>query len=996
MKPIRNSPLAWLFATGLLASTASRAQNAPPSPAPPSAPSGNSPKEAEDVQLKPFEVHEGADNGYAALNSNSITRFNTELNRLPISADIFDQTFMNDTATTSVESLVETYSAGTGFTTSDPTNSTGNNQPGDRSSLGSFTLRGLATPQSPPSQRDGFMPTLTIANGLTSTFDIDRVEIINGPQSLLYGNGGAGGVLNIVSKQARLGAPTFGSTSIQFDQYGSKLATLDYGTGTENLAFRFSLLNQVQDLRRVNTGYQDEGYYGQLAWHFWNTTIRINSEQTTSYRVIPGNMSITSPTTGSPYSQYNGDSLRYLEATGQLGALTGLNLNSGNIDSLFGRWNWETRVNELSEINIDSRWNSWLSTQISAGYNDETDDVSNSITWTLYSPDDTSKSPLPGLWAMQMSGDEGGQLSEPSRTKALRGSALATNDFDFLGHKVHSQTIVGADFNRTDQATILERYYEADSNFNLLPARTTMPVQSWPVNNGPVLNALGAQPGSPQFTLGGINEVLAQTNPVNTALVSPSNPLGVSSIGALTYSNLHDLNAGAYGVKYTQWGDGRLDTIAGFRYVRAYEVTQTQGSKPPAPINATLLSSAKNLSFDVGADIRLNDWLRPYASVSDSYQPPYQAFDPYGNPLKTAHGIGEEAGLKLADKTGSLSGSLALYHVSSTNEEFSVSATLLNDINPSGLNGRFGSASSLINVDRKSQGGQAVLTAAPTPAWRLRFSAAVVNGTVKNSSSYAQVYNDQFNQNSQGLVTYADGTVVYVPAAFNSKTLTVPSTTAGAIPLTTALLSTPSSQYYAQPQPVNGQILSTSSGGLVLLNGATAATGVSAHGPILTGATGLPISQYQLSPALSGVTPPASIQTTVAGEATVGYPELSANFTSVYTIPSGTFKGFKFGGTAADGWKYVSYYFYPEGIFPGAPREGFSQPSLTRFDLILGYERRFRRVTFSTQLNVNNVFNHYAVILLPIVSTGWTTPVGINATYSQPPRMFLWTSTLSF
>src|SRR5262245_57821125 len=44
--------------------------------------------ETESIQLTPFEVRADSDLSYGALNSNSVTRFNTELQRLPISADI--------------------------------------------------------------------------------------------------------------------------------------------------------------------------------------------------------------------------------------------------------------------------------------------------------------------------------------------------------------------------------------------------------------------------------------------------------------------------------------------------------------------------------------------------------------------------------------------------------------------------------------------------------------------------------------------------------------------------------------------------------------------------------------------------------------------------------------------------------------------------------------------------------------------------------------------
>src|SRR5581483_7543087 len=65
------------------------------------------------VLLNPLEVSEDSDKSYGALNSNSITRFNTELNKMPISADIFDQTFMNDVGVgqMGIEGMIQNYSA---------------------------------------------------------------------------------------------------------------------------------------------------------------------------------------------------------------------------------------------------------------------------------------------------------------------------------------------------------------------------------------------------------------------------------------------------------------------------------------------------------------------------------------------------------------------------------------------------------------------------------------------------------------------------------------------------------------------------------------------------------------------------------------------------------------------------------------------------------------------------------------------------------------------
>jgi len=364
-----------------------------------------------------------------------------------------------------------------------------------------------------------------------------------------------------------------------------------------------------------------------------------------------------------------------------------------------------------------------------------------------------------------------------------------------------------------------------------------------------------------------------------------------------------------------------------------------------------------------------------------------------------AHSYGWEAGVKIANADDTVSGTISAYHTIATNEEFITSSTLSTYINPSGLNGKYSvgsGGSTAFSTDAKTSGVQAVLTANPTHNWRLRFSAAYSNGTLGDTDAYPQLYNDQFYENAAGQVTYADGTVVYVPATYNSKSLTVPTGTAGAVPLTALLISTPSSSYYANPNLVNGQISSSSNAAKVL------AVVDPAHGAILTGATGLPISALQIvTSQIPGISIPGSINLSQAGDATSGYPQYSANLTSLYQFSAGWLKGVKLGGTVLAGWESRSYYYYPQGISTtsgpnGSQRSLFYLPTTSRFDLIAGYSLKLKRVTFSTQLNVYNIFNHYDVIIFPNQITGWTAPTGLSANLSQQPRLYAWTNQIAF
>jgi outer membrane receptor protein involved in Fe transport len=423
------------------------------------------------VELSAFEVQADKDNSYGALNSSSITRFKVELDKMPISADVFTETFMKDVAATTVEEVVQTYSAGAGFAVGDGSSdgTTASNQPGDRVGNAYTQLRGFNTPTM---QRDGFMPVGTFGNpgstgvNTTSNFDLERVEIINGPQALLYGGGGAGGVINVTSKQARFSTKPFGHLSYRVDQYGSKSAQGDVGFGTKRVAIRVAALEQSNWGRRVNVGGVTHGIYGQLAFHVTDTTIvRLLAQQTTYNRYLSGSASFTAPAADSR----NGLSLHYILATHQEGATnpaTGaayasgaiLNgkLNWSNVDSLGGFAQQDPVTNDYASVTAESRWSPRWSTFVGVGYDDfQEKRLSNGI--TFYAPGGSGNT-TGANWAVSQGP---GYSWQPAKTKALRAAALYTDDF--FQRRAHSQTLIGGDFVRTDMAQIQYSWYQADS-----------------------------------------------------------------------------------------------------------------------------------------------------------------------------------------------------------------------------------------------------------------------------------------------------------------------------------------------------------------------------------------------------------------------------------------------------------------------------------------------------------------------------------------------------
>jgi outer membrane receptor protein involved in Fe transport len=944
------------------------------------------------LELSPFEVRGARDDSYGVLNSNSLTSFNADLGKLPISADVFTSAFMDDTNSTTMENMLREFSAGAG--TGSAAGDVGGipvNQPMDRGGGDSVSagvqLRGLGAAVV---KQDSFMLPSPAGTGLISNFGVERIEVINGPQALLYGNGGGGGVVNIISKQARFNRPATGALKLQINDESNTLAQFDYSVGTRKLGLTLSLLRQELGDNRDWIGGPLEGAYLQVAAKvLGNTVVRVTGKQTDLDRVTQRGLTVNAGSAAA--DARHGQNVRYLLASGQLeasatgasgaGAIANGHITWDNVDSYAGEMGGEVTKARLGSFVADTVWTPWLSTQISAGYQSKESRIRYGSGFTFYAPN-AAANPLPGEWSMAGGGGTGSTFSnQPSRSKSFRFSALLTNTL-FSG-RAHSQTLIGADFTQGNYANENFGYYQADADFNVIRAangtRTLMPAPNpfWSVHNGPVKNPF-SWAGAERMTYNGVNYVAQIMNETDPALVSPQNPQGVTGDDLLIHSEA--ISRGLYAVNFTDWHDGRLTTLLGMRYVSAKNV-QLPSTAIPA-----IRAEVENLSFSVGANYALTPEIRPYVAISDTYNLPGVLLtvpaDPLGRPAAISHSLGEEIGVKLGKESGRISGSIALFAVQAEDDPYAIPAQLRDSINAPGINGRhLGATGTVINVTRKSYGLQVALTGRPTRNWRMRLSAGFVRGTIGTDTSYDTLYNDQFYANAQGQVTYADGTVVHVRPTF----LAAPGTAANAgyIPLTIQALSTPGNAYYANPDPISGRILA-SNGRTVLLRVHPV------HGAIRTGVTGVPISQFQLT----GVTPVATIVTSRSGDRTTGYPEFSLNFTNMYTVSSGRLKGFRIGGTANFTWRLADYYYYPTGYSPVAEREIFMRPTLVKFDAIVGYERRFKKVTWSTQVNVTNLFDDYKVLIRPNNIAGFS---GVNnALWNTQPRAYTWTNTIKF
>lgn len=85
-----------------------------------------------------------------------------------------------------------------------------------------------------------------------SLYNVEQVEILRGPNALLFGRGGTGGVINRVSKKAVLGE-TFGALDFGVDDFGANDIAVDYNsTNSEDSAYRILFHSDTLDNHRDN------------------------------------------------------------------------------------------------------------------------------------------------------------------------------------------------------------------------------------------------------------------------------------------------------------------------------------------------------------------------------------------------------------------------------------------------------------------------------------------------------------------------------------------------------------------------------------------------------------------------------------------------------------------------------------------------------------------------------------------------------------------------
>jgi catecholate siderophore receptor len=109
-------------------------------------------------------------------------------------------------------------------------------------------------------------------------YNVDRIEALKGPNAMIFGRGGVGGVINRVSRQA--GWAPFREVSLQAGSWENRRITADFGQGVnDRAALRVTGVYENSDSYRKDVGLERYGVNPTVAFSLGqNTTLRAGYE----------------------------------------------------------------------------------------------------------------------------------------------------------------------------------------------------------------------------------------------------------------------------------------------------------------------------------------------------------------------------------------------------------------------------------------------------------------------------------------------------------------------------------------------------------------------------------------------------------------------------------------------------------------------------------------------------------------------------------------------
>lgn len=218
----------------------------------------------EPTQLSPFEVSTERDRGYTATNTLAGSRLNTSLQNTPAAISVFTKEFLDDIGALDVTEALDYALNGEREFTDYTGNATVQNDL-------NLQFRGFVGASL---GRNYFAWNLA-----SDMYNIERLDFSRGPNSILFGIGGPGGIVNTTSKRARIGQEI---SDVQFrvGSWNQYRTTVDLARSLgSKFAVRLNLLWQDKESWR-DFEYSERVGAALAATYrpFHNTEIRFDGE----------------------------------------------------------------------------------------------------------------------------------------------------------------------------------------------------------------------------------------------------------------------------------------------------------------------------------------------------------------------------------------------------------------------------------------------------------------------------------------------------------------------------------------------------------------------------------------------------------------------------------------------------------------------------------------------------------------------------------------------
>jgi outer membrane receptor for ferric coprogen and ferric-rhodotorulic acid len=232
-------------------------------------------KDDETVVLSPFKVVTDKDNGYGATNAISGSRVNTAIKDIPIPIQVITDQFINDIGATNLRDSLAYVSTIGLQSQNDLENRAGtfgspygpggvNNPEGVTSNINGVQLkmRGFITNNV---LRDGFY-----RGSPSDAVNIERIEVVQGPNALLYGTGNFGGVVDYLTKKPQDREQSAASFGVGMNNF--LRATID-STGPISSSFSYRVVGSWED-KETNIDNQEMSHWFISPSVLWKPTPR--------------------------------------------------------------------------------------------------------------------------------------------------------------------------------------------------------------------------------------------------------------------------------------------------------------------------------------------------------------------------------------------------------------------------------------------------------------------------------------------------------------------------------------------------------------------------------------------------------------------------------------------------------------------------------------------------------------------------------------------------